>query len=428
MSSTARGGGVSELLSTVLGYLVGAGLRTRWLVIDGDEAFFEVTKRIHHRLHGFEGDGGALGEAERLVYEKALSAELAPLMDLIDPGDLVVLNDPQTLGLAPGLAGNGLPVIWSCHIGADAPSPQTRDAWAFLHDYVTSTAAQVFSRPQYAWPGLDPARVSVIPPCLDPFSPKNQPLSEVAVASGLERAGLGEISGEQLGPATFDRQDGTVGQISTPASLHQEARIGSGTPIVTQISRWDPLKDHLGLLESFTEHVPVSLPAHLVLAGPMPSSVDDDPEDEETFSSVLGAWKQLPFEQRARTHIVALPMGDPEENAAMVNALQRRSAVVVQKSLAEGFGLTVAEAMVKGRPVVAARVGGIQDQISHLASGLLVDDPSDLSGFGHAVSQLLLDDDLGRRLGETGVRRVVDEYIPPVYLDRYLRLVDQVAC
>ena len=175
------------------------------------------------------------------------------------------------------------------------------------------------------------------------------------------------------------------------------------TPLVVQVSRWDPLKDPIGVLRGFATLVNGTAPAgaELVLAGPDVTTVSDDPEGASTFASVVAA-QSLPEGARARVHLVSLPMTDIEENAAVVNALQRHAAVVVQKSLLEGFGLTVTEAMWKGRPVIASRIGGIQDQIVDGEHGLLLPDPSDLETFGALVRRLLSEPEVARRLGEQG--------------------------
>ena len=175
------------------------------------------------------------------------------------------------------------------------------------------------------------------------------------------------------------------------AEMIQDQPIPPTAPPVVQVSRWDRLKDPLGVLEGFARHVPEALGAHLVLAGPAAASVSHDPEAEQVLQQVRRAGAALPRAARDLVHLAYLPMADLEENAAMVNALQRRADVIVQKSLAEGFGLTVAEAMWKARPVLASRVGGIQDQIRHGHSGLLLEDPSDLVGFDRAVQALLTD-------------------------------------
>jgi trehalose synthase len=195
--------------------------------------------------------------------------------------------------------------------------------------------------------------------------------------------------------------------------------------VITQVSRWDNLKDPLGVLQSFADHVASAGPGHLVLAGPSTASVSDDPEGAAVWKSVQETWHELPREIRERVHLASLPMDDGEENAAIVNALQRHSSVVVQKSVAEGFGLTVAEAMWKSRPVVASRVGGIQDQIVDGESGVLISDPHDLRAFGEAVAGLIDDPARARQIGEAARERVVDQFLGPAHLRQYMRLFAQ---
>lgn len=420
VNSTAHGGGVAEMLQSLLGYLVGAGIPTRWAVLQGSPQFFQLTKRIHNHLHGSDGDGGRLGQDEMALYQKELAQAGRWISSRLHRGDVVVLHDPQALGLGPALARQGATVIWSCHIGVDQPNPLTRTAWARLLPYASPAAACVFSRPDYVWEGLDPDRVVVIPPCLDAFSPKNQDLEKSEQDAILVRAGL--VTGKGAGaPARFQRQDGSRAPIRTTAEM-TGGPVPQGAPLVAQVSRWDPLKDHPGVLRAFSWHVPEELGAHLVLAGPDPKAVADDPEGAASYRRLLQAREELEPGARERVHLACLPMQDPEENAAMVNALQRRSQVVVQKSLAEGFGLTVAEAMWKRRAVVGSRVGGIQDQIEDGRSGVLVD-PQDLAQVGQAIARLLGDPEERGRLGERAHRRVCRDYLAPRYLGDYLRLI-----
>jgi trehalose synthase len=187
------------------------------------------------------------------------------------------------------------------------------------------------------------------------------------------------------------------------------------------------LKDPLGVLRGFTRHVEDGLGAHLMLAGPAADSVSDDPESEAVLGEVCRAPQELPPAERERAHVVCLSMDDMEENGAVVNALQRRADVIVQKSLAEGFGLTVAEAMWKSRPVVASNVGGIQDQIVHGDSGLLLDDPADQAAFGAAVRTLLEGREAARRMGERAHHRVCEHYLAPRRLTQELELVERLA-
>jgi trehalose synthase len=176
-------------------------------------------------------------------------------------------------------------------------------------------------------------------------------------------------------------------------------------------------------MQAFTGHVARGTDAHLLLAGPSVTSVADDPEQPEILRQLEEHWRQCDPELRRRVHVAQLPMDDEEENAAIVNAIQRHARVVVQKSLAEGFGLTVAEAMWKARPVVASRVGGIEDQIEHGRSGLLVDDPRDLAGFGRAVSGLLCDPPAAERLGKAARQRVCGHFLAPRHLIEQAALV-----
>jgi trehalose synthase len=424
VNSTARGGGVAELLQSLLAYARGAGVDARWVVIEGNPDFFTITKRIHNHLHGSSGDGGELGEDERDKYEAALSANASELADAVVPGDVVFLHDPQTAGLVPGMRAAGGRVVWRCHVGVDMANDLARETWSFLRPYVEKAEAYVFSRREFVWDGLDPARVWIVPPSIDAFSPKNQDLAAPVVGAILGAAGLSTVDGTEA--PTFSREDGTPGRVERRASLDEAEPLTPRAKLVTQVSRWDRLKDPAGVLRAFAEHVEDS-DAHLMLAGPSVGAIADDPEGAEVLGEVREQCGALELDVRERVHLAQLPMEDAEENAAIVNALQRRSDVVVQKSLAEGFGLTVAEAMWKARPVVASRVGGIQDQIVDTESGLLVDDPADLVGFGTAIDGLLRDPVRAARLGEAARERVRDQFLGTRQLIQYLNLLDRLV-
>jgi trehalose synthase len=318
-------------------------------------------------------------------------------------------------------------VIWSCHVGIDQPNDLARTAWEFLRPDVEQADAYVFSRAAYCWEGLDRARLAVIAPCIDAFAPKNQALEPPTVAAILRTAGILEDPAATVGTPGFHRLDGSPGRVGRRAEMIQDQPIPPGVPLVVQVSRWDRLKDPVGVLQGFARHVPDALGAHLLLAGPAAASVSDDPEAGQVLQQVRRAGAALPRAARDRVHLACLPMEDLEENGAMVNAIQRRADVIVQKSLAEGFGLTVAEAMWKARPVLASRVGGIQDQIRHGHSGLLLADPSDLVSFGRAIQTLLIDPDQAQRMGEAAHRRVGQEYLAPRRLTQELDLIDRVA-
>lgn len=426
VNSTARGGGVAEMLQSLLAYARGAGINTRWLVIKGMPEFFRITKRLHHAIHGEPGDESPLGDAERSVYEAVLAENAAELLGLVQPRDIVLLHDPQTAGLSSILSNAGVDVIWRSHVGADASNAETERAWAFLAPYLTEVAVMVFSRKAYIPAAVSPERTAVIPPSIDPFSPKNQELEEATVKSILVHTGL--VAGPPgNGQPVYDRADGSPGRVSRKADIIRNGPPPMWeSPLVVQVSRWDPLKDPIGVMRGFAESGEMPSEAELILAGPNVTAVTDDPEGASTFDAVLSAWRQLSHAHRGRVHLASLPMADIEENAAIVNALQRHAAVVVQKSLREGFGLTVTEAMWKARPIVASRVGGIQDQIENGVHGLLIDDPNDLETFGLALRRVLADSELAARLGTNAHQRVREEFLGVRHLAQYGELLERV--
>ena len=420
LNSTARGGGVVELLTSLLAYARGAGVDARWTVIGGNEEFFRITKRIHNLLHGHPGDGGELGPAERSVYERVLEANAEALTGTVRADDIVFLHDPQTAGLVQSLGATGARVVWRCHVGIDRPNEFARGAWRFLRRYVERADAYVFSRREFAWEGLDAGRIWVVPPSIDAFSPKNQELEASTVEGILQVAGL-MSDGDKPAP-TFIREDGTPGRVDRGAEIDQDAPPPRDEPLVCQVSRWDRLKDPAGVLEGFAQELGDGH-AHLLLAGPSVAAVADDPEGAGVLAEIRAARSALRPPLRSRVHLACLPMDDVEENAAIVNAIQRRADIVTQKSLAEGFGLTVAEAMWKERPVVASAVGGIQDQVVDGESGLLIDDPSDLSAFGAALRRLLDEPEEARRIGRAARERIRKEFLGTRQLIRYLDLL-----
>ncbi len=421
VNSTASGGGVAEMLQVLVGYIVGAGIDSRWVVIEGDEAFFAVTKRIHNRIHGVPGDAGHLGPDERAHYDAVTAANAASFRERVRPGDVVLLHDPQTAGMAPALAEAGALVVWRSHVGVDHHNRWTEEAWAVLRPHLEGCPAFVFSRREYVPDWVPDDRVSIIPPSIDPLSPKNQWLPERNLPTMLARIGL--VPGPTDGPAGFLRGDGSPGEVVRSATVVAEGD-GSGflDNLVVQISRWDHLKDMEGVMDGFAAGVAGRVDAHLALVGPSVAGVTDDPEGAEVYAECVAAWEALAAPKRRRIRLVTLPMDDVEENAAMVNALQRSATVIVQKSLVEGFGLTVAEGMWKARPVVASRVGGIIDQVVP-GTGILLDDPTDLDAFAAALVGLLERPEEVAEFGRNAHRHVVDNYVGDRHLLLYAQLI-----
>jgi trehalose synthase len=317
----------------------------------------------------------------------------------------------------------GAAVMWRCHVGVDVANDLAREAWRFLHGFVEQADAYVFSREAYTWEGIDKDKVRIIPPSIDAFSPKNQALGFTDIVAILRAAGLAAGEGQGAPPA-FQRLDGGTALVGRRARLTEYQPLHLDTPLVTQVSRWDRLKDPIGVLHAFAEHVMPHTNAQLVLAGPDVEAVADDPEGAEVLEEVEQALRELPSASRRRVHLARLPMEDPDENAAIVNALQRRSDIVVQKSIAEGFGLTVSEAMWKARPVVAGAVGGIQDQIEDGYSGYLVD-PRDLDTFGARVRELLEDPPKAERMGAAAQVEVRDHFLGTRHLEQWVDLLER---
>jgi len=425
INSTAGGGGVAEMLHVLLGYVRGLGVDTRWLVIDGRPDFFEVTKRLHNHLYGGIGDGGPLGPREHEIYRATLAPERDALAAHVRSGDIVIIHDPQPAGLAEHAKKLGCRVVWRCHVGIDEQNVNSRAGWEFLRPYLEPFVDHyVFTDRRFPPDWVPEERYTTIWPSIDPFAPKNQDMSPATVEAILTHVGL--IAGRG-GDTTFKHTDGSPGRVERMCDIIRTGPPSSpDTPMIAQVSRWDVMKDMVGVMEAFAKHVDSGRAAELVLAGPVVSAVADDPEGGQVLQDCWNHWRQLPHAVRRRVQLVCLPMHDLEENAAIVNALQRHAAIVTQKSLAEGFGLTVAEAMLKGTPVVASAVGGIVDQVIDGETGRLIDDPTDLPAFGAALCEILDDDDLRRRLGDGARRRALATHLGDTHLERWLHVVNSV--
>lgn len=392
-------GGVTELLGGLVAAQAATGLSVGWAVIGGDSTFFAFTRYLRHILHGAADSTTADRLAEGAPHYRAvLAIQAGELAAQLDPGDVVVLHDPQTLGMAPTLADAGLKVVWHCHVGTtelDASGPAT--IWRTFGSELSRVDAAVSMLPEFVPQAVPPARRHVIAPAVDPDSARNRDLSRTDVSGLL--AGLGLTA----------EGSGDTGQVEHDQPLPDDA------PVVLQLSPWEPLEDMPGVLECLA-----TLPsdAHLVLAGHDPDEMPDNAEGRAVFETVRELRAEMPPALRARVHLVRLSTEDTERTALTANALQRRADVVLQKSLAEGLGLTVTEAMVKGRAVVAADVGGLRQQVSPGHNGLLVD-PRDQTEVVEALTTLLEDPLLCRRLGKHAAESVHRRYLMPRLVDDY---------
>jgi trehalose synthase len=442
VNSTAQGGGVAEMLPTMVSLLNELGIDTRWFVIQSrDQDFFRLTKRIHNLIHG--SDDPRFDDGHRATYEAVNAANARTLGEMVSPGDVLVVHDPQPMPLASMLAAeHDLRTIWRCHIGLDEENEATRGVWSFLKPYAAAYERSVFSADEYI-PGYFRDRSRLIYPAIDPLSKKNTELHLHSVVGILANAALAVGPGPVVQPpfpylAQRLQADGTWSPAVLPADLGLLIR-----PIVTQISRWDRLKGWLPLMEAFVtlkerlytesrERPAIERrrlrQARLVMAGPDPASISDDPEGLEVIEEMRAAYVALDDEFKHDIAMIALPMQNPDENALMVNALQRSSTVVVQNSLREGFGLTITEAMWKRIPVLSnRRAVGPRQQITHACDGWLVDDPEDREQIADGLDYLLNQRVDRAALARTAQRRAHDQFMIFSQLRDWLGLLEDVA-
>ena len=357
LNSTAVGGGVAEILNRIVPLLNTLGVETKWDVIKGGAEFFGVTKKFHNALHGKQED---ITQHDFDIFTET-TAKNVELFEA--KGDIIYIHDPQPIGLISRKADDKW--IWRCHIDI---SLADKRVWEFLQWYIDKYDAVVFSSPGFSQ-NL-PMRQFLITPSIDPLSDKNRELPQETIDSVLAKYGI-------------DNQ----------------------RPVITQISRFDRLKDPVGVIEAYML-VKRHIDCQLVLAG---GTATDDPESVEVFDEVREKAKQ-----DSDIHILLLPQNDLE-----INALQRGSTVIIQKSLREGFGLTVAEALWKAKPVVASAAGGIPLQITHKHSGLLC---YSVEGAAFALKQLLNSPEYAKKLGENGREHIRNNYLLTRHLRDYLLL------
>lgn len=440
VNSTAQGGGVAEMLPTQIALLRELGVDTRWLVIEtADPRFFPLTKRIHNLIHG-EGDP-ELTAADRAVYD-AVSRENATLLRReIREGDILIVHDPQPLG-AGALLRQELDIlaVWRCHIGLDEQLPATRAAWRFLEPYATVYDRAVFSAPEYI-PSYLAGRSTVIHPAIDPLSHKNRDLSIHKLVGILCNAGLTEPLAPVITPPFDDlaqrlQADGSWAPATQPEDLGLLFR-----PIITQISRWDRLKGFAPLLHGFVKlkreyagrsgleerHARTLENVRLVLAGPEPAAVQDDPEAREVLEEIRGLYLALDPALQREVAVLTLPMASRKHNALMVNALQRCSTIVVQNSLREGFGLTATEAMWKGVPVLGTHAVGLRRQIRDGLDGRLVTDPEDADELARTLDEMLADEKARDAWGRSAAHRVYHEFLIFTQLRHWLETLAELG-
>lgn len=360
VNSTYYGGGVSQLLSSLTLLMNSVGIRTGWRVIHGPPEFFSVTKKIHNALQGAEIN---LTERKKEIYEQVVYENA--IVNHLDMAtiDAVFIHDPQPLPLV-GCYKKKCPWVWRCHIDLSTPN---REVWNYIEPFVEKYDAAIFTLPQYA-KGFKVPQLFFMP-AIDPFTTTNKDLPDAEIQERLDYY-----------------------------------HIPSDLPIVTQVSRFDPWKDPEGVIKA-SNIARKDVPFTLVFLG---NVAMDDPEGQEIFESLLKY-------QNERTIILVA------EDSALVNALQRRSAVVLQKSIREGFGLTVAEAMWKGTPVIGGNVGGIRHQIDDGINGFLVNSPEEAA---EKIVFMLRNRELRAEMGANAREKVRKNFLMTRLLEQYLELLN----
>ncbi len=359
INSTYYGGGVAEILSSLSLLANAAGLRTGWRVIQGRPDFFSITKKMHNALQGADIN---LSELKREIYEEVVFENAVRLH--LDH-DVVFVHDPQPLPLIKYFRKKS-PWFWRCHVDLSNPN---RELWTYLSSFIESYDAVVLSLPEYAQPLGVPQRF--IMPAIDPFSSTNKPLSDDEIGDRL---------------AHYDIPD--------------------DLPLVVQVSRFDTWKDPQGVIDAY-RIARREVDCTLVLVG---NVATDDPEGQEVFEKLCAS-----AEERIRILSV--------QDSALVNALQRRAAVVLQKSIREGFGLTVTEAMWKGTPVIGGNVGGIRHQIEDGVTGYLVDGIEQAAA---RIVHLLRHPDLRTQMGAKARRSVAERFLMTRLMEEQMDLIGSI--
>jgi trehalose synthase len=355
-NSTYYGGGVAEIISSLTLLMNSLGLRTEWRVIQGTPDFFSITKKMHNALQGGEID---LSRIKKEIFEQVIYEN--SVRNFLDH-DFIIVHDPQPLPLIEHYE-KKCPWLWRCHLDLSRPD---KEMWKYLRRWIDNYDAVILSCKEFAQEMKPPQRAMM--PAIDPFTIKNRQLSDREIDERL---------------------------------THYE--IPTDLPLVVQISRFDPWKDPKGVVEAF-KLARKQIDARLVLLG---NFATDDPEGEEIFQSLCACRDE---------RILILTNGD---DTALVNALQTRATVVLQKSLREGFGLTVAEAMWKGTPVIGGNVGGIRYQIDDGVNGFLI---SSIEETAKRIVQLVDDKELRDEMGHKARETVRKNFLLTRYLEQYLDL------
>ena len=365
VNSTREGGGVAEILHRLIPLKQELGLDASWEIVSGDSQFYQCTKKMHNAL---QGNRDGISDELLRHYEAANRNNFERLKDLLQEADIVFIHDPQPAPLLKYCQSRRGKWIWRCHIDASRPY---RPVWKYLQNFITEYDASIYSLPAFAQPMPHP--LYIIPPSIDPLSDKNIALDPTEIQ--------GVCNGYGLDPER---------------------------PIISQVSRFDRFKDPVGVIRAYRMAKAFGPPLQLVLAG---GTAADDPEGEEVLAEVTSEAQGDPD-----VHVLLLP---PDAHRT-INAIQRFSTIVLQKSIKEGFGLTVTEALWKGKPVIGGDAGGIRLQVVNHQTGFLV---NTAEGAALRIRYLLKHRDRLKEIGDTARNFVLENYLLTRHIREYLTLM-----
>ncbi|WP_437371077.1 glycosyltransferase [Maribacter litoralis] len=438
INSTAIGGGVAEMLPSQMRIMRSLGVQIEWIVIEADDnSFFNLTKRIHNAIHG--SGNGVFTDEDRAIFEKVNAQNADYAIEAIQDGDLVVIHDPQPMPLAAMIAERRkVKMVWRCHIGLEEQNKTTKGVWGFLSRYFDCYDHFVFSLPSYVPDGLK-SKTTIITPAIDPLSHKNRTLHTDKCVGILVQAGI--LNGRKpLLHGFYEHQarrvmpDGSFNAVNHTSKLDLIYR-----PVVTEISRWDRLKGFKELMDAFilmkrenetvADRSDISYrrikATRLILGGPDPKFVSDDPEGKEVLNELIAQYRSIDPDLQEDIAILLLPLDNPKENALIVNALQRFSNIIVQNSIQEGFGLTATEAMWKQRPVLVSGAAGLRFQVQHDINGKINEDPTDIPLLAAMLKTMLNNPKERDKWGFNGQVRVIDNFTLFSQINAWLSVLAQ---
>jgi trehalose synthase len=454
INSTATGGGVAEMLPRLMYLIKYFNINVVWKVLKTDiTEFFTLTKKIHNFIHGENPSKleVSFSREEKILYEKVNEDNAKELINFLQPGDIVMIHDPQPCSLIKFIRQKfkscEVPCYWRCHIGYDRETKETKAAWNFLEEYVKMYDLTVFSTKEYV-PNFAP-NPRIVSPSLHPLDYKNKNLRFPEITNILKKSGIIPYKSDFMTKnEEYEHKvkiyDPFVKSFVIPSESETMSQFGfTERPIIFQISRWDALKGWSELLDAFVyiknnlENLDLIKSEKvrkycdrmaLVMAGPDCSKVSDDPEGAIVLKNLMDKIDALPEQHKSSVALLNLPLNVRYENALMVNALQRISSIVVQNSIKEGFGLTLTEALWKQVPCIGTTACGLRAQIKDGENGLIIEDPRDYKSVANKILEMIsLPEDTKEMLVKNAKMGVIDNFLIYKQMFSYLSFANELA-